>query len=620
MKKLITLILVLTGMVSTANAYDTWSIIGTINSSDGSSWDTDWDMTTTDGTTYTYVALNYVSDGNKKEFKIRKDNAWTTSYPASNYEITIPAGTYDLYFKYEVSSSIKVDYKVQLRGAFEGLGSSPLNFTRTAAGTYTATLDALSNSLADSEFKLVLDGSGEDWIGIGGATLTDEGSLVDVTTNVGDGKSYNYILKNSNKQYKTYNFTATNTGSGWTLEIEGNETRGHNDITVSYINNSNWSEVAVYTWLEGVTEQSEWPGVSMTKDGTAEIGGTTYDKYTKTFTVYEPYPESIKFNNNNNGSETGTLTLVDEGTYSAPVYYVVGSAEAFGGWVHNNTTAVMADDGDGTYSLSVNDAVLSSDFDYKVIKKSYYGYTGDPEGWYPQTSSNASFATVTENGKYDLVFYFDPSADMSSVTACVEGSTATLKSIPVTISSVEKSTFSSSHALNFEGKGISAYMITDAGGGTLTTSSAMTLVPASTGLYLEGSEGTEYIPVVTDGSADEVNVSSNYLVAGTGSAVAATAGDNTNFILTNKTVNGDAVLKFYKANGNTVPVGKAYLSIPTAMVGARESLWFAEETTSIDAVKQGATMLGQVYNLNGQRVAQPQKGLYIVNGKKVIIK
>jgi hypothetical protein len=26
------------------------------------------------------------------------------------------------------------------------------------------------------------------------------------------------------------------------------------------------------------------------------------------------------------------------------------------------------------------------------------------------------------------------------------------------------------------------------------------------------------------------------------------------------------------------------------------------------------------YNLNGQRVAQPTKGLFIVNGKKVVIK
>jgi hypothetical protein len=29
---------------------------------------------------------------------------------------------------------------------------------------------------------------------------------------------------------------------------------------------------------------------------------------------------------------------------------------------------------------------------------------------------------------------------------------------------------------------------------------------------------------------------------------------------------------------------------------------------------------GAVYNLRGQRVAQPQKGLYIMNGKKTIVK
>ena len=29
---------------------------------------------------------------------------------------------------------------------------------------------------------------------------------------------------------------------------------------------------------------------------------------------------------------------------------------------------------------------------------------------------------------------------------------------------------------------------------------------------------------------------------------------------------------------------------------------------------------GEFYNLAGQRVAQPTKGLYIVNGKKVVIK
>ena len=29
---------------------------------------------------------------------------------------------------------------------------------------------------------------------------------------------------------------------------------------------------------------------------------------------------------------------------------------------------------------------------------------------------------------------------------------------------------------------------------------------------------------------------------------------------------------------------------------------------------------GKVYNLDGQRVAQPTKGVYVVNGKKMVVK
>ena len=47
------------------------------------------------------------------------------------------------------------------------------------------------------------------------------------------------------------------------------------------------------------------------------------------------------------------------------------------------------------------------------------------------------------------------------------------------------------------------------------------------------------------------------------------------------------------------------------------------EATGINAVNGSEFMINgsDIYNLAGQRVAQPtQKGLYIVNGKKVVIK
>ena len=114
------------------------------------------------------------------------------------------------------------------------------------------------------------------------------------------------------------------------------------------------------------------------------------------------------------------------------------------------------------------------------------------------------------------------------------------------------------------------------------------------------------------------------LVAGTGATIYRTDGDYTNFILTVNKADGTTVEtpKFFKVNenGNTVPAGKAYLQILTANVGAREFFWFDDDVTAIDAVENNQKMDGQAYNLAGQRIAQPTKGLYIVNGKKYIVK
>ena len=63
---------------------------------------------------------------------------------------------------------------------------------------------------------------------------------------------------------------------------------------------------------------------------------------------------------------------------------------------------------------------------------------------------------------------------------------------------------------------------------------------------------------------------------------------------------------------------KAYLAVPSA-VTAREGLWFGDDATTVEYVKTQKAD-AQYYNLNGQKVQNPTKGLYIVNGKKVVIK
>ena len=67
---------------------------------------------------------------------------------------------------------------------------------------------------------------------------------------------------------------------------------------------------------------------------------------------------------------------------------------------------------------------------------------------------------------------------------------------------------------------------------------------------------------------------------------------------------------------------KAYLAVPTA-TQAPSFFWFNENTpTGISQIENGEMRIenSEVYNLAGQRVANPTKGLYIVNGRKVVIK
>jgi hypothetical protein len=81
--------------------------------------------------------------------------------------------------------------------------------------------------------------------------------------------------------------------------------------------------------------------------------------------------------------------------------------------------------------------------------------------------------------------------------------------------------------------------------------------------------------------------------------------------------------EFRKTTSGTLAANKAYLEIP-AGAGARAlSIVFddEQETTAIESVAPKAVAKDNIYyDLQGRRVAQPTRGLYIVNGKKVVIK
>ena len=74
-------------------------------------------------------------------------------------------------------------------------------------------------------------------------------------------------------------------------------------------------------------------------------------------------------------------------------------------------------------------------------------------------------------------------------------------------------------------------------------------------------------------------------------------------------------------DAGTLAAGKCWIELEKSPANARAlSIVFEDETTGISAVKTAATIEGNCYDLSGRKVAQPTKGLFIVNGKKVVIK
>lgn len=135
----------------------------------------------------------------------------------------------------------------------------------------------------------------------------------------------------------------------------------------------------------------------------------------------------------------------------------------------------------------------------------------------------------------------------------------------------------------------------------------VTEVPANNAVLIEGA-GKHTFNVI----ASAAEIADNDLQISDGNTV----GDGSTIYALGKK---GGVVGFMKvANGVTIPEGKAYLVIGGG--GAREFIGFDDETTGIESVKQQAKADNQYFNLAGQRVAQPTKGLYIVNGKKVILK
>lgn len=145
----------------------------------------------------------------------------------------------------------------------------------------------------------------------------------------------------------------------------------------------------------------------------------------------------------------------------------------------------------------------------------------------------------------------------------------------------------------------------------LTEVSAASVIAKGTPVLVGAEEGSYTFEVSADEAA---TVADNDLKA----ATADTKGDGaTIYALVEQ--DGKAVFAPLK-EGVAVSLGHAYLELPTTSATRFYSIQFGGETTGINEVNAAAKADGAYYTLQGVKTSKAAKGIYIHNGKKVVIK
>ena len=321
--------------------------------------------------------------------------------------------------------------KVQICGATDAAWTNRIDFELNSAApeqpnTYYNVLDATAYT-DDVEFKLVVNES--EWLGIGRfEKIEDPEGLVDQTTNVGDGKSYNFILKNSNGKYQKYDFKASwkenpDAGAGWTLEVLGKEARSTTEkqtFTATFKNSIGWADVYAYAWSgegESVVEfNGSFPGVKLEKDETIGVYKYSVEAVNA--------PEKIIFSNGltgedlqqtedlvfTNGAEYDKTASTEPATISK--VQICGATDA--AWTNRIDFELnsAAPEQPNTYYNVLDATAYTDDVEFKlVVNESEWLGIGrfekieDPEGLVDQTTNvgdgkSYNFILKNSNGKY----------------------------------------------------------------------------------------------------------------------------------------------------------------------------------------------------------------------------
>lgn len=371
----------------------------------------------------------------------------------------------------------------------------------------------------------------------------------------------------TNKTYlgfRVYSVTFTDEFNGCKqlqFQIYDGDTQKLNTTVINW----DWTSVGTYNgkmYVHGANETYRW--ITPTYDSAGDEAHITYHvQKTNSWTPTNAYI-FMNTENYNNGwvGESVTANAFNDGWYDYVVYY------PFNKIIFNNGNS-------GTNNQTDNITISTTKDEYWTTYVSGTTTTVDrdskPDGWidYQRTSLTAgNYGTICLPYAADIT-----GADIYKITSTV-GSGESLTGI--NIDAVVGNEVEAGKAYIFKATGT-----------TLTATYSGSYTEASAGYGMMGNLGSSAINVPVG----------NYVISG-------------NQI--HKVVSG--------GSGVTIGQYKGYITltdIPSAARGAN-FISFENETTGINSMDNGQLMMDNYYDLQGRRVVQPTKGLYIVNGKKVI--
>ena len=230
-----------------------------------------------------------------------------------------------------------------------------------------------------------------------------------------------------------------------------------------------------------------------------------------------------------------------------------------------------------------------------------------------EESTSQSYYIVTRNGNFEKAgldnFYTDENSSAFTFEEVAYPNTITFHDAQNINGVSHIATFSAPFATIIP-TGVKAYYVSAKGTEATMTAIDAQAIPANQGVILtsESGEAATMVPAAGETAA---TITGNQLGHSAGAAKSLTAGEG--YILGTGT-EGTA---FYPCKAGSLPINKAYL------LGNGESaiaMNFGNAVTGINTIAAPASAKAPIFDLSGRRVVKATKGLYIQNGKKVIVK